>query len=95
MIITRDHVPNSSGERVLVTTSIKIRLVNALTNPTTKPIRPEYVTLILLLNERLDKLDSYKTRVYKDNRIRLKFDWFCYYSSTINQEKNKPLSKFI
>ena len=61
--------------------------VKTLSIETINAIKPEYVTLILLLNKRHVKLDSYKTRVYKDNRIRLKFDWFCYYSSTINLEK--------
>ena len=37
----RDHVPNSSGESLLVTISVKIRPVSILPSPTVKANNPE------------------------------------------------------
>lgn len=43
-----DHIPNSSGDNLLVTISMKIIPVKTLIKPTTSAISPEYVTRISL-----------------------------------------------
>ena len=56
-----DHIPNSSGDSLLVTMRVKTIPVTTLIRPTTNAIRPEYVTRILL-NYKINFMPEYKRK---------------------------------